>query len=81
MTTISLSALRSNLPSFVRRAQQGERIAITVHGKTVAELGPHNLPDQRKAALQRLAALRGSVITGDVLAPLDEAWSFDADHL
>ncbi|NNM64035.1 MAG: type II toxin-antitoxin system prevent-host-death family antitoxin [Burkholderiales bacterium] len=81
MITISLSALRSNLPSLVRRAQQGERIAITVHGKPVAELGPNRIPGQREAALQRLAAQRGTVITGDVLAPLADSWSADADHL
>lgn len=81
MTTISLTSLRDNLPSLVRRAQQGERIAITVRGKPVAELGPNRTQNARDAALQRLAAQRGRVIAGDVLAPMTDAWNADADHL
>ncbi|MHB1691446.1 MAG: type II toxin-antitoxin system Phd/YefM family antitoxin, partial [Thiomonas sp.] len=81
MTTISLTSLRDNLPSLVRRAQQGERIAITVRGKPVAELGPNRTQNARDAALQRLAAQRGRVIAGDVLAPMADAWNADADHL
>ncbi len=35
----------------------------------------------REAALKRLEALRGTVIVGDILAPLDEEWTGDADNL
>ncbi|MDO9047196.1 MAG: hypothetical protein Q7U66_05575 [Methylobacter sp.] len=35
----------------------------------------------REAALKRLEALRGTVIVGDILDPLDEEWTGDADNL
>lgn len=35
----------------------------------------------RAAALKRLEALRGTIIVGDILTPLDEEWTGDADNL
>lgn len=35
----------------------------------------------REAALKRLEMLRGKIIVGDILAPLDEEWTGDADNL
>lgn len=35
----------------------------------------------REAALKRLEMLRGKIIAGDILAPLDEEWTGDADNL
>lgn len=34
-----------------------------------------------EAALKRLETLRGKMIVGDTLAPLDEEWTGDADNL
>jgi hypothetical protein len=31
--------------------------------------------------LKKLEALRGTVIVGDILAPLYETWAGDADHI
>jgi prevent-host-death family protein len=32
--------LKDNLSQYVRRSEAGERIAVTAHGRVVAELGP-----------------------------------------
>ncbi|MGD0961061.1 MAG: type II toxin-antitoxin system prevent-host-death family antitoxin [Methylomonas sp.] len=60
--------------------QQGEEIEVTLHGKTIARIAPDRQESKREAALRRLEALRGSVIVGDILAPLDEEWTGDADN-
>lgn len=35
----------------------------------------------REAALKRLEMLRGKIIVGDILAPLDEEWTGDIGNL
>jgi len=81
MTSINVSELRQHLPDYLKQVQQGEEIAITLHGKTIARIIPERQDNKREAALKRLDALRGTVIVGDILAPLDEEWTGDADNL
>jgi antitoxin (DNA-binding transcriptional repressor) of toxin-antitoxin stability system len=38
--TVCIRELRADLAAQVRRAQAGERVAISVGGRTVAQLGP-----------------------------------------
>ena len=40
MTSTGIRELKDNLSRYVRRIEAGERIAITAHGRVVAELGP-----------------------------------------
>jgi antitoxin (DNA-binding transcriptional repressor) of toxin-antitoxin stability system len=40
MTSVSIRELKDNLSRYVRRIEAGERIAVTAHGRVVAELGP-----------------------------------------
>jgi antitoxin (DNA-binding transcriptional repressor) of toxin-antitoxin stability system len=40
MTSAGIRESKDNLSRFVRRIETGERIAVTVHGRVVAELGP-----------------------------------------
>ena len=40
MTSTGIRELKDNLSQYVRRIEAGERIAVTVHGRIVAELGP-----------------------------------------
>ncbi|MGE5362247.1 MAG: type II toxin-antitoxin system Phd/YefM family antitoxin [Bacteroidales bacterium] len=40
MTRAGIRELKNNLSRFVERARTGERIAVTMHGRAVAELGP-----------------------------------------
>lgn len=75
-----MTELRQHLPDYLKQVQQGKEIAVTLHGKTIARIVPDRRASEREAACARLEALRGSVIIGDILAPLDEAWTGDVDH-
>jgi prevent-host-death family protein len=81
MTSINVTELRQHLPDYLKQVQKGQEIAITHHGKTIARLVPDQQESKREAALKRLEALRGKMIIGDILAPLDIEWTGDADNL
>jgi len=60
-------ALRNQIGSVLRRAEQGERFTITVSGRPVAEIGP--LPGPRGPARpERLAEILGETA-------VDDAWA------
>lgn len=40
MTSTGIRELKNNLSQYVRRIEAGERIAVTAHGRVVAEFGP-----------------------------------------
>ena len=81
MNSVNVTELRQHLPDYLKQVQQGKEIAITLHGKTIARIVPDRNESKREAALKRLEALRGTVIIGDILAPLDEEWTGDAYNL
>ena len=81
MYLVNVTELRQHLPEHLKQVQQGEEIAITLHGKTIARIVPDYTENKRDAAQQRLDKLQGQVIVADILAPLDVDWSGDADHL
>lgn len=81
MSSVNVTELRQRLPEYLKQVQRGEEIAITLHGKTIARIVPDRRESEREAARTRLEALRGRVIVGDILAPLDDGWTGDVDHL
>jgi len=81
MSSVNVTELRQHLPEYHKQVQAGEEIAITLHGKTIARIVPEAKESKRVAALKRLDAVRGTVIVGDIISPLDEEWTGDADHL
>ena len=52
--------LKDNLSEYVRRAEAGERIAVTLHGRVVAELGPADA----RARGRRLTRLEEMIADG-----------------
>ncbi|MEI6745708.1 MAG: type II toxin-antitoxin system prevent-host-death family antitoxin [Methylococcaceae bacterium] len=81
MNLVNVTDLRQRLPDYLKQVQQGEEIIITLHGKSIARIVP-NFPDnKRELALKRLEALRGKMLVGDILSPLNEEWTGDANHL
>ena len=84
MTQVSVSHLRQNLPSYLKRVQEGESIQITSRGRVIARLEAEH--DPALDARRWLDSLQGRVALVDVVSPLepdtaDAAWSGDADHL
>jgi prevent-host-death family protein len=69
MTSTGIRELKDNLSRYIRRIEAGERIAITAHGRVVAELVPPR--DRGKAAPSRFdelvasGAMRPPVEAGD----------------
>ena len=49
MTSTGIRELRDNLSRYIRRIEAGERIAITAHGRVVAELVPPGTAGARPA--------------------------------
>lgn len=57
---VNITELRRNLPAYLKRVRQGERIQVTSRRQVVAELAPP-LATADEAALAR-KQLRGSVV-------------------
>ena len=79
MRQVKVTDLRAHLPDFLKKVSNGEQIQITSHGKAIARLIPES--NQVEIAQKRLDALRGTMIVGDIMEPLDSQWSSDADNL
>src|SRR5436190_15849215 len=60
--------LKDNLSEYVRRAEAGERIAVTAHGRVVAVLGPADA----SARGRRLTTLEQLIADGVARPPLDD---------
>jgi len=82
MNLVNVTDLRQHLPEYLKHVQQGEEIVITLHGKSIARIVPNFSDNKREQALKRLDTLRGKMILGDILSPLNnDEWTGDANHL
>lgn len=79
MQQVNITDLRAHLPDFLKQVSHGEHIKITSHGKIIARLIPDT--DEVEAAQKRLDLLQGTMITGDILEPIETSWSADIDNL
>lgn len=71
MTEVGLREIRQHASEFVRRAEAGERMTITVSGRPAALLGP--VETRRWVSWEEVAA----IFSG----PTDPEWSADRDRL
>jgi len=67
MTSTGIRQLKDNLSRYIRRIEAGERIAITAHGRVVAELVPPG-PAARK---RRSSRFDERVAAGVIRPPLE----------
>lgn len=68
MAIVGAYEAKTRFSELIERAEKGERITITRHGKPVAEIGPavqHDVARARKA-LERMRARAASVDLGDL---------------
>jgi antitoxin (DNA-binding transcriptional repressor) of toxin-antitoxin stability system len=65
MTSAGIRQLKDNLSRYIRRIEAGERIAITAHGRVVAELVP---PGTKSRGSSRFDEL---VVAGVIRPPLE----------
>jgi prevent-host-death family protein len=66
MTSTGIRELKDNLSRYIRRIEAGERIAITAHGRVVAELVPPGV--RTKGRTSRIDEL---VASGVIRPPLE----------
>ena len=70
MKTSSVREVKNRLSAYLRMVEQGERVAITHHGRIVAELvPPAHVPDKEANSGLRRRALTGSVRLGAANRP------------
>ena len=80
MQEVNVTELRKHLPSYLKRVARGEQIRVISNGKVLARIVPED--DPAAAARKRLEALRGTMVVGDIVSPIDDVeWSADEDHL
>ena len=80
MQEVNVTELRKHLPSYLKRVARGEQIRVISNGKVLARIVPED--DPAAAARRRLEALRGTMVVGDIVSPIDDVeWSADEDHL
>lgn len=70
METIAQRDLRNGISDILRRAEAGERFVVTVGGRPVAELGPHDR--RRWVPRERLEAIAATPAPTDLLHDLRE---------
>ena len=75
-TDVNVTQLRADLPSFLKRVQNGEPLRITSRGRVIARLLPpaDTVADARKL----LSSWRDATRIGDVVSPVETTW--DAEH-
>lgn len=73
MASTGIRELKNKLSEYVKRAEAGERVAITVHGRVVAELGP---PRAEPAAppLSRIDQMIAEGLVRPPLKPGPHTW-------
>ena len=81
MRNVALSEVKDHLSEFVAAAQAGDEIIITRHGKPAAKLvavvpATEDRSDAKRAAFERLAAIRAELRAQGMTATSDEfsAW-------
>lgn len=67
---VGIRELKGNLSQYIRRVEAGQRIAVTAHGRVVAELVPPGTPPRKSPAsrwdeLIAAGILHPPVETGD----------------
>lgn len=70
MLSINVTEFRRNLPTYLKRIQEGNEIQLTNRGKVIARIVPEE--DEAQAARKRLEAIRGTAIVGDIISPIED---------
>ena len=65
--TVGIKELKDNLSHYVRKVEAGERVAVTAHGRVVAELVPPAM-----AARTRAGGRFEALVASGVLVPARE---------
>ena len=80
MLIINVTEFRKHLPTYLKCIQEGDEIRLTNRGKVIARIVPEK--DEAEAARERLEAISGTAIVGDIISPIEDVkWMGDEDNL
>jgi len=80
MLAVNVTEFRKHLPKYLKKVEKGDEIQLTNRGNVIGRIVPEK--KVAEAARKRLKTLRGKMIVGDILSPIDDVeWSGDADNL
>jgi prevent-host-death family protein len=68
--TVGVRDLKANLSAYLKKAEKGQRIVITAHGKAVAELNPHKEEEEVEARMKALVDAGVVLWNGKKLRPV-----------
>lgn len=79
MTSVGVRELKNNLSKYVRDAERGKAVAVTAHGRVVAELVPAGTARQgpRAARKKKLSRYEELVAEGVIRPALEEGDPFE----
>jgi prevent-host-death family protein len=76
MSSVNVTDLRQNLPSYLERARRGERIQVTSRGEVIAEIsGPKAAEAEAEIIRKRLRGVVTSYESPVKPAHIEEEWS------
>ena len=81
MTSVGIRELKNNLSKYVRDVERGKRVAVTAHGRIVAELVPPGDVRQarRKAGKKKLSRYEQLVADGLIRPALEDGDPFEGE--
>lgn len=76
LNTVGVRELKNNLSRHVREVERGKRIAVTAHGRVVAELVP---PQRRSKKPKRLSRWEQMIADGHIHPPVEDGDPIEDD--
>jgi prevent-host-death family protein len=70
---VKVTDFRAHLPKYLAKVEAGETVTVLSRGRPIARLVP--AVGVAENAREKLAALRKQARIGDVISPVDVAWS------
>lgn len=76
LNTVGVRELKNSLSRHVREVERGKRIAVTAHGRVVAELVP---PQRRSKKPKRLSRWEQMIADGHIHPPVEDGDPIEDD--
>jgi prevent-host-death family protein len=80
MLSVGIRELKNNLSKYVRDVERGKRVAVTAHGRIVAELVPPGAP-QKPTARKPLSRWERLIAEGKVQRATEHGDPFEGEDL
>jgi prevent-host-death family protein len=79
MTAVGIRELKNNLSEYVRLVERGKKVAVTSHGRVVAELVPPGKPARKGKKKRALSRWEQMVAEGKIRPALEDGDPLEDD--